>query len=134
MSDSIIYWAVLLTEKGKADLLNMVTPKHQSIYAEHITIVFRPTSEQNDILYSRLGESVTLAAIGISSDDKGQAVVVTGEDRLDDGTAHITVSCAEGIKPFYSNELLGSGWEPIEPFTIDGVIAVYTNTGWVKSK
>lgn len=129
----VIYWAVLLNEKSKQKLLEKHKPRHQKVYAEHMTILFGPTSEQNDKLIERAGEVVTLTVVGSKSDDKGDAVVVTGESRLNGGVSHITISCGDKIRPSYSNELLGDGWNSTEPLTLYGTIARYTKNGWNKS-
>ena len=52
-----------------------------------------------------LGESAKLKVIGYSSDEKGQAVVVSGVDSSNK-IPHITISTADGVSPVYSNELL----------------------------
>jgi hypothetical protein len=127
-----IYWAVLLWEPYRSKLTRKCKPQHKNIYAEHMTIVFNPTEEQDEAMMRRLGDVVTLQVTGFGLDDKGDAVVVTGERRVGGGIPHITISCADGTKPFYSNKLLDGGWNFIEPFEIHGVIARYTKNGWIR--
>jgi len=125
-----IYWAFLLNNISKRKLLEKCKPFHPNVYAEHMTIVFNPTPEQDKILMEQLGQNRTLMIVGIKKDDKGQAVVVTGEKRINGGISHITISTAKNIKPFYSNALLNKGWDPIDPFAVYGVISRYTKNGW----
>jgi hypothetical protein len=127
-----IYWAVLLFEDSKKLLLKKCKPNYPNVYAEHMTILFNPTPEQNEVLMEKVGEIRTLQVTGFGLDDKGDAVVVTGERRVGGGIPHITISTEKNIKPFYSNELLDGGWNFIEPFEIHGVVARYTKNGWVK--
>jgi hypothetical protein len=129
-NDKTIYWAILLWEESRKQLLEICKPQHPNVYAEHMTIVFKPTQEQDEMLMKQIGTLRTLIVTGFGLDNKGDAVVVTGERRLDGGIPHITISCADGTKPFYSNELLDGGWNFIEPFSIYGTIARYTKKGW----
>ena len=130
--DKTIYWAILLTKTSKDLLLEKCKPSHPNIYAEHITVVFNPTPEQDKTLIKQIGMSVIIAVTGVGADDKGQAVVVAGDRarRLGGGIPHITISCSDGTKPFYSNKLLDGGWDFIEPFMLYGNIARYTKNGW----
>lgn len=129
-----IYWAVLLWEPYRSKLLRKCKPQHENIYAEHMTIVFNPTEEEDNMMMQRIGQPVTLQVTGFGVDDKGDAVVVTGERRLGGGIPHVTISCSKGTKPFYSNTLLDGGWNFIEPFEIHGSIARYTKSGWDQGK
>lgn len=128
-----IYWAVLIDDASKSVLTQHIKPKHPNVYLEHVTIVFKPNDEQNSVWERRLGEKIELEAIAIAADDKGEALVVDGVQLEDSRVPHITVSCAEGVKPFYSNELLAKGHTHIWPFPLTGVIAKYTKQGWVTS-
>jgi len=130
MSDKTIYWAVHLWDESRERLLEACKPQHPNVYAEHMTIVFNPTPEQDEMLMKQIGTVRTLMVTGFGLDDKGDAVVVTGERRFGGGIPHITISCANGTKPVYSNKLLDGGWNFIEPFAIHGSIARYTKKGW----
>ena len=124
-----IYWAVLL-DKQAVELIQSIGPKHNNIFAEHTTLCFQPTPEQDKKWMERLGERVVLTVIGRGVDDRGDALIVDGVERDDAGIPHITISCADGTKPFYSNELLAKGYEQIWPFTLEGTISRYTKEGW----
>jgi len=129
MSDTI-YWAVKLDSDSVARLFSAFPPKHPNVYAEHMTIVFRPSEDQEQGLVPLCGSNIELAVIGYAEDDKGQAVVVSGQERLGGGMPHITISCADGTKPFYSNTLLGSGYDTTPNVTLQGVVARFTGKGW----
>lgn len=125
-----IYWAVLLDAECVETLKTTVNPVHPNVYAEHTTLCFQPNEEQDAKWMKRLGDKVVLTAIGRRSDDRGDALVVAGIGREDNGIPHITISCADGTKPFYSNELLANGHDSIWAFDIEGTIARFSKEGW----
>ncbi len=101
------YAALVLTDESAAILQGMAV--YETVHCHHLTLAFRPTQEEWDGAYAAIeGDTLELQVVGIASDDKGQAVLV----ELPEGIAcknaypHVTISCAEGIKPKYSNELL----------------------------
>lgn len=129
-----IYWAVLLDDDSKLKLIDKVIPLHNNIYAEHMTVVFSPSDHVELNMMERLGQHIMLSVSGVKSDERGQAVVVTPERRVGGGIPHITISCADKTKPFYSNKLLDGGWDSIETFLISGTISRFTSGGWIKSR
>jgi len=131
MSDTI-YWAIKLDDNSVGDLLAAYPPIHSKVYAEHMTIAFRPSPEIEEQLMSRKGERVTLMVISHTSDDKGQAVVVDGFKRADYGVPHITISCADGVSPKYSNELIGKDMisDARGKLSLMGRVARFTPKGW----
>lgn len=131
--DNVIYWAVLLDGESKAKLLSAFPPKHPKVYAEHMTVVYGPKDEDNEALEPMLGKQVNLVVEAHVSDDKGQAVVVKGFKRLDDGIAHITISCSLSTKPAYSNQLITKGQHDtnVPALVITGKVAAFTKKGWV---
>jgi len=130
MSDTI-YWAVRLDNTSHALLLSRFPAIHPNVYAEHMTIVFNPSQEVDDELMKKLGSQTALAVIGHVADNKGQAVVVTGaEKRIGGGVEHITISCANGTRPVYSNQLVSSHWDSVSSLILNGVIARFTKSGW----
>lgn len=126
-----VYWAVLLDEKSRNMLKAAIPPKHDNVYAEHVTILFAPTDKQDVKMFARWGERVELFVTGVAEDEKGQAVIVHGIERVGGGIPHVTISCADGTKPVYSNNLLQKGYTPVWPFPISGEIAYFTKKGWV---
>lgn len=130
--DSVVYWAVLLDAKSKENLLIAFPAKHFRVFAEHLTLVFRPTTKQNEDLLRSLGDIVDISVLGEVSDLCGQAVLTSGVRRCDSGTAHITISCADGVSPSYSNKILDTPYIYARALNLRGTIAAFTrNKGWV---
>jgi len=129
MSDTI-YWAVKLDMPSVARLASHFPPIHSNVHAEHVTLVFNPSEEQEAKLIPECGKEVSMSVTGYAEDDKGQAVVVAGIDRLDGGLPHVTISCASGVRPVYSNRLLGRGISRSVEVPLKGTIARYTKGGW----
>ena len=129
-----IYWAALLTNKSSNLLKSSFKPEHPKVFAEHVTLAFAPTEEQNEQWEKRLGETIELKVIAEGKDKRGHAVIVEGIQREDGGIPHITISCAKGTKPFYSNYLLSKGSEKVKELLLTATIAKYTKEGWRKSK
>ena len=101
----------------KEQVINIVTPMHCNIFAHHVTHQF---GIPNDTAPPAMPESVRV--VGLANDDKVQTLVVEINGsirRPDGGIYHLTVSTAEGIKPFASNKLLENGWKKITPVNID---------------
>ena len=129
-----IYWAVLLDEKNRDKLTSLVKPMHDNVYAEHITLAFRPSEDVDKAYQARLGEEVSFAVTAHYLDDGGQAVSVSSADfkRQDGMPEHITISCAPGVKPSYSNELIqSSDGAELSSVMLSGRICKFTDQGWV---
>lgn len=126
----IIYWGVLLDEESRNLLKIIFPPKHPNVFAEHLTILFGPTLKQNNEWLCRSGEEVELFVIGEAQDEQGQAAMIHGIERVDGGIPHITISCANGTKPVYSNHLLQRGYKPKWPFPIIGKIGYFSEGKW----
>jgi len=121
----IIYNAYVLTPESQRVLMEKIPPKFNNTFYHHMTINFGVQKFPKN-----LGWGAEITIIGYAEDEKGQAVVVKdilGENRI----AHITLSCADGVKPVYSNELLKKGWEKIEPFDLETNIKSFTTKGWI---
>ena len=130
----IIYWAIKLDIPSKVALLSAYPPKHPKVFAEHMTIAFSPS----DVLIERMekicGHKREIKITGHAEDEYGQAVVVNSEvpGRLDEGLAHVTISCADGVGPVYSNKLLKQGYKktPESRIYLSGIISKFTDDGW----
>lgn len=128
-----IYWAALLTDKSKEKLLNRIQPVHSEVYAEHSTLLYKPSNSDNAKFENMLGKIIVFDVIGYVLDDKGQAAIVSGIERADNKTPHITISCIDGVKPFYSNSLIQNAQKQnIDIFSLDAIISKYTTSGWIK--
>jgi hypothetical protein len=116
-----IYSGIFLTDESKAALLALFG-LHDNLFVHHITLAFRP-----DAPHPREGEAVNFRLLKHFADAKGEAVTVAIPDDLTyvgKSAPHITISCAEGVKPFYSNTLIsnGEGVAIPEGLTLTGII------------
>lgn len=95
----IIYTAEFVQDKE--DLLNKFPPKHLKVFAHHSTISFRPSGlEGIDI-----GRESSMKITARVFDEKGDALLVENS-KSSFKYPHITLSCAAGVPPVYSNELI----------------------------
>lgn len=116
------YIAIKLTDSSRNTLLNTFPPRHSTVYADHMTIVYKPTKDVEDTFIQRLGENVSLIVTGYAQDNYGQAVVVNSPiNRIDGGINHITISCND-VSAVYSNELLSKGFKRINGPTLTGIL------------
>jgi Fungal tRNA ligase phosphodiesterase domain len=102
-------------EKTGLDLLD--GKKH----CHHMTIKFKPSIDDqiHEELIVRMGDSVKINVLGYAANEKCQAVLVEcSEVGSANSNAHITISCADGIPPSESNNLLAT--EEIKP--LKGVV------------
>lgn len=100
---------VRLQENNQERLLATFPPTHPNVYGHHVTVKYGPDADDLAFLRRHGGKQVELKVVSYHEDDKGQAVGVILPDyleRISNRTPHITISTAEGIKPFYSNELV----------------------------
>lgn len=120
----MVYVAVFLDRESREKLLKLVDPRHPNVFAHHVTVCFKPSQEQ--LKSFKLPERVEFEAISIVHDEKGQAVRVRGVPSQNEHP-HITISCADGVKPVYSNELLKGGKveEFDEPIGLVGVLDTF---------
>lgn len=130
---STIYWAFKLSDSDKEKLLMHFPAIHENIYAEHSTIAFKPPRSIEEIIEKFIGKKFNLRIIGYGADNKGQAVVIDNDGSpkgLGNNIQHITISCANGTRPAYSNDLLNKQWTPVSGITLIGTVARYTTNGW----
>lgn len=97
--EEIEYTALFVDNPEK--LLEMFPAKHSKVFAHHSTNWYKPTSLEG----LEIGKKSLLKIIGQAYDQKGFAVLVENP-KSKNKFPHITISCAEGIPPVYSNELL----------------------------
>ncbi len=98
---------VVLTPESRSRLLSAFPPMHGNKYAHHITMAFKPSVEQAQSLAVWCGKPMNFTVVGEASDERGQVVAVSGVES-NNAMPHITISCADGTKPVYSNELLAN--------------------------
>jgi hypothetical protein len=114
-----VYLGVFLDNASSARLAawfhKSVMPLHVEQYCHHLTVAFKPTPEQIEAFPFKA--HCSLHVVGIASDAKAQAVVVRPSCAfpvtVQNAHPHITVACAEGVKPFYSNELIAASSLPV---------------------
>lgn len=114
------YVAVVLSEGSVEKLRQAFPPTHVTEYYHHLTVVFQPSTEQMAQYESLLGSFVTLTVVGHAHDERGQAVRVKCDLPVANIHPHITLSCSEGVKPVYSNQLLERGWEEVDGIILEG--------------
>ncbi len=86
--------------KDIPDLLKRFPPKHKKVFGHHSTISLKPIN-----LYEiEIGKETVIKIIGRAYDEKGDALLVENP-KSKSKYPHITLSCAEGVSPVYSNEL-----------------------------
>lgn len=104
MTGKIIYTALFV--KDVSDLINRFPSKHQKVFAHHSTIAFRPESLDG----LEIGKEYSIKIMGRVFDDKGDALLVENP-KSKNQHPHITLSCAEGISPTYSSEMISRATE-----------------------
>jgi len=117
---NIWYTAIFIKEPEK--LTRQFLPKHEKVFAHHVTIEFKPETLDG----IEVGKDWKIEIIGRATDEKGDALLVKGS-KSKNKYPHITLSCASGVNPFYSNELIERAVQEKtvdyfkEPFFIEGV-------------
>lgn len=139
LSQLYVYTGVFLLEHERARFLVAFPPKHANVYADHATLCFKPSVDQAQVvlkraeLYATRAQHVVLQVQSYAEDDKGQAVEVSFPLDLLTGLEvknpimHVTISCAVGTSPVYSNELLQKGSSPASG-NFGGVFGVCAQT------
>lgn len=104
---NIIYIAIVLDP----ELLEQTNVKHSNKYCHHITLAYGGITE----LPSFLGRRVSVTLQDYYADDKGEAMSAMVSDKEVADYAeqhkqklHLTLSCAAGTGPRYSNELIAN--------------------------
>ena len=82
------------------ELVSLFPPKHGKVFAHHTTTEFMPKSNEG----IEIGKEQKLKIIGRASNEKGDALLVENP-KSKNKYPHITLSCAEGVSPVYSNQL-----------------------------
>lgn len=109
------------------ELIKKFPPKHSRTFAHHITISFKP----KDLEGIELGKRIQAKIIARVSDDKGDALLVENNLKSDFKHPHITLSCAMGVMPVYSNEMIEKAIaagnleyfkEPVTVETLEGYV------------
>ncbi|GMH33487.1 hypothetical protein BSKO_01321 [Bryopsis sp. KO-2023] len=130
----VLYTALFLTGKSRADLLRLSPPMHKNVKVDHVTIAFRPTTTHAFSL--PLGSTVKIRVTGIASDELIQAATVdllTKHSLDSQRVPHITISAADGVPSKLSNDLIarnnGSEVRPCTGIDLEGVVACVVSFG-----
>jgi len=124
-----IYLGAFLTKDSRDLLLERFPPKHSQVIADHLTLVFRP--EDVDIALFPAGVRIKIRVLANVFDSAGHAVVVQSALRSGQPTPHITISCADGVKPVYSNSLFTGDLPDVsyevlgDPLYLDAVLDTF---------
>jgi hypothetical protein len=105
-SNNIIYTAVFFDTN---EIVSKYPQVHPNLYSHHSTIQFKPT----DISNLPIGEEVNIKVIGRLTNDKVDALIVSNP-LSKNKFPHITLSTAQGIKPFQSNAEIENNQDDIE--------------------
>ena len=125
---TVVYSAILIDASDRKRITENAV--HPNLYGEHVTLWYHGSDGGTATPYA--GERVELHLTSHFSDDKGEAWLVecgnvhVREIKEPSQVMHVTVSCADGIKPVYSNELVRHAFaDDTEGFIVHGRIAYY---------
>lgn len=99
-----MYVSAVLTAESKARLLEAVPAIHEKVYADHVTLAFKPDAKTLARWRQMEGKTLRIPVLGVVSDHSAQAVLVRTESS--NRHPHITISVTPGTAPAYSNDLL----------------------------
>jgi hypothetical protein len=99
------YFACVLDDETRDFLTGMAV--FDNVHAHHVTMAYKPSAQDHARFAAMVGREIEFDMTTSYRDMKGQAVLVHGVPSLNDN-AHVTISCAAGVKPVYSNALLQS--------------------------
>lgn len=87
----------------------MFSGRYQKVYCDHVTLAYGP-GQVEAFDKSLLGRTAAFESWNIIADDRCAALEVDRNDFLSIGVnneyPHVTMACAAGTKPVYSNELI----------------------------
>lgn len=125
---TVVYSAILIDEADRRRIV--ADAVHPNLYGDHVTLWYYGNAGETDTPYA--GEKVELRLTGHFSDERGEAwTVECGNSHAHEimepsQVMHVTVSCANGTKPVYSNELVrNSTADGRDGFSVHGRIAYY---------
>jgi hypothetical protein len=113
------------------EVISKYKPIHTNVFSHHSTIQFKP----EDISKLPVGEKRNIKIVGRLITDKVDVLIV--ENSLSKNKfPHITLSTAEGIKPFESNKEIEQNQDKIIKVndTLNGTIGVFDGKNEVTSK
>jgi hypothetical protein len=116
----VLYTALFVDSPDQ--LLSRFKPKHPQVYAHHLTLKYKPESIKD----LEIGKKIELKIIGRVSDDNGDALLVETDLKTEGKYPHITLSCAEGFRPNYSNQM-------VEKAVLDGTVEYFDDVEYIET-
>ena len=104
----VFFTGIFLTARAQWELVSAVAPTHTEVYAEHVTLAFKPSIESVESL--NIGKEVRVTVWGVGDDGEVQAVTVATPDGIvsQNEHPHITISTIPSSAPKFSNDMLSS--------------------------
>ena len=131
-SATVVYSAVVIDKSDRDKILKNAV--HPNEYGEHTTLKYYGKDGPTETPYA--GSRVNLTLKKHYADDKGDAWTIDCSDPVvaelkdPNQTLHVTVSCADGTKPFYSNTLIRTAKpDDKEGFVVKGKIGYFMSNG-----
>ncbi|DBA01935.1 TPA: hypothetical protein N0F65_006668 [Lagenidium giganteum] len=116
----VAYVGLFVEPDDRATLLQQFPPAHSVVFGEHVTLCYRPTAQY--VRHAPVGQRYSVDVDALFQDGQGQTLRVALDKRLPlrarNKVPHITVSVAENVGAYYSNELLekdDSACQPVVP-------------------
>jgi len=148
--EKVIYVALRFTKLGipVPRIPISIKPKHAKVFADHVTLRYFDNNEGPDYrMPDFIGKTTKVNLVERCVDDKGDAIVVSINDSTIRNYAsktqqhtHVTISCADGTSPVYSNSLITSASERIKMTgTVTCKVMAFVkfedgSTGWIAHK
>ncbi len=118
MENNVIYTALFVDD---SELLKQkYPPVHKNEFYHHSTISFKPKEGEKGV---NIGEKYSIKIIGRVKSDLVDVLLVDNKKSLNKNP-HITLSTAEGIKPFKSNEEIAKAIDANNVISIDDSVDV----------
>ena len=112
-----IYTGIFVNEE---ELKAKYPSTYRNLFYHHSTIEFKP----KDISNFPIGRKTTLKIVGRLITLKVDVLIVENPTSIDK-YPHITLSTAEGVKPFKSNSEIANNLSKIQPIDNDSIEGVY---------
>ncbi len=81
-----------------------------NVFSHHVTLVYDADPVEIELWSNEIGSKYTFKTIGLFNDDRAQAFLVSLPEEIasDNLFPHITVSCANDVRPVHSNKMLSA--------------------------
>lgn len=128
--EEAIYYGIFLDDRSKATIRRVIgIPEGWVEYNDHITIKFRPSvdSEEGEWMRQNVGRKFPIIVRTVGQNEKALALGVECKIPYNGEHMHVTIACAEGVKPVESNNI--ENWEPTRSFIMYGTAGYFTKDG-----